>query len=753
MKQLLQLGGFASVVVLTACIGEGGRETNPALADGLATHAEPLIQTKHSMANDCYALQAVESAAYISNNGHDQYVADAQELADAEAFFMKPAMLGAQIFYATDRKTISLEGATVAADSQVSDNAIWYVEFDEESSHYSFKSYESGADLLVDGAGQLTTSAAGEGNTQFRLVRLNYDNCTEYPEMPLALSGQTFKGQGVDKPIIGFADVHAHISQGPSAGLFLDKKKPRDSGLPTWSGSIVHRLGVEHAMGDCSERHGPNGIRDGNNLIHATPLATHDTRGWPTFVDWPDLQTYTHNAGYYRWIERAYMAGLRVIVNYGTNINALCELASIYATDTNTDCNDHRFAMAQADYTRDIENYIDAQHGGPGKGWFRIVYSPQQAREVINDGKLAVILGMEASQLFDCGVTQLPAGIELPHCTAESFEAKLDEAYAAGIRQLVPLHDTDNAFAGGSILSDFLNVFNFLDTGAFAQMTDCPNGGVGDEYFFGSGGVSLTGVPLLGVDPVTGGLLDLLQPLGIVGGGLTPIYPQRATHCNKRGLTALGEHAYHKFFEKGMMVSIDHAPLLVKTTLLELAAQQTPPYPLMSGHGYQAGVTKNDVKDLLKAGGYSYPYKGNGAGFMHVLELTKAEYQRAYAEDPSHMVPFAMGYGSDINGFGGHSGPRDNPDELVQYPFQLFQGPGWGEQFSAAGIQPITVDQLSIPNGRAWDVEIDGQSHYGMFPDFVEEIRLEGGEEGITALYNSAESYIQLWEKVYKADQ
>ncbi len=45
-----------------------------------------------------------------------------------------------------------------------------------------------------------------------------------------------------------------------------------------------------------------------------------------------------------------------------------------------------------------LQNYIDAQSGGPGKGWFRIVTDPFQARKVINQGKLAVVEGIEVSR-------------------------------------------------------------------------------------------------------------------------------------------------------------------------------------------------------------------------------------------------------------------------------------------------------------------------------------------------------------------
>jgi hypothetical protein len=211
----------------------------------------------------------------------------------------------------------------------------------------------------------------------------------------------------------------------------------------------------------------------------------------------------------------------------------------------------------------------------------------------------------------------------------------------------------------------------------------------------------------------------------------------------------MGEYAITRFAEEGLVVSIDHAPLLVKRTLLDLMKTLNPPYPMISGHGYQAGVRNQDVADLLQAGGYSYPYKGHGATWFEGLRQTKEQYDIAAAKDDSQMLPFAYGLGYDGNGFGGYNSPRPNAEQLVNYPFQLFSGQGWGPQFANSGIEPITVEQLSIQGGRSWDTEQDGTAHYGLIADFVEEIRLEGGEEAITAFYNSAEAYLQLWEKVY----
>ena len=39
------------------------------------------------------------------------------------------------------------------------------------------------------------------------------------------------------------------------------------------------------------------------------------------------------------------------------------------------------------------------QAGGPGKGWLQIAYSAEEARQIIGENKLAVILGVEVDSL------------------------------------------------------------------------------------------------------------------------------------------------------------------------------------------------------------------------------------------------------------------------------------------------------------------------------------------------------------------
>src|SRR5581483_11561005 len=97
---------------------------------------------------------------------------------------------------------------------------------------------------------------------------------TPYPEMPLGIEGETYKGQGVDKPVIGFADAHTHMAM--------------SNELSDGSRSVgPSAVGVPEALKDCEPNHGPDGIKDAQFIIAGTAPSLHETKGWPSFVGWP----------------------------------------------------------------------------------------------------------------------------------------------------------------------------------------------------------------------------------------------------------------------------------------------------------------------------------------------------------------------------------------------------------------------------------------------------------------------------------
>lgn len=701
--------------------GNGGTTTPPPTS-------EPSLN-RYALANGCYALRP-DGGALVQKASDGGFSADAT-LTDAERFFMRPATLGKYLFYDRDGALMTVtSNDEIAANAQPSDNAIWTIDFNDSAQTFSISTTD-GSPLGVSD-GRLVLGEPDDTKTAFRFDAAS--GCTPYPEMPVAVSGTPFRGNGVDKPLLGFADVHTHMGMssemsyagnvGPSAGGVL-------------YGEVIHRFGVTHALDDCQDIHGPQGIRDANNILEGDPTGNHNTEGWPTFIDWPARNFLTHQVMYYKWVERAYLSGLRLMVNHGTNIKALCEVGKTYSLNLDADCNDMSVAIKQVEYLYEVQDYVDAQSGGPGEGWFRIVTSPQQAREVINDGKLAVILGVEVAQVFNCGVTILADGSEQRQCDTAQIDSEIQRLWDLGVRHVYPYHDINSSLGGTGIFSgDVINFLNFLDTGQFWETTECRSYPE-DEPSVREPGVEMTtALPGAGNDPLTEALLD-------ASGGILPVY-QQGIRCNARTVTELGDYAMRALMARGMVIDIDHAAYHSKDIMLDIAEELEPAYPMASSHDAHGGLTSDQAVRMLADGGIIYPYKGTGVKHREFLEKLKFWRQQAGVES----TVLGLGYGADGNGFGGHPGPRGGDAEPVRYPFTLFQGSEWGPQFD--GIDPVTVDLLTVPeSGKFWHIDEVGMAHYGLVADFVEEVRLEGGREALDALFNSAEAYVQMWERAY----
>ena len=741
MMTALALMGAATLTACSSSLSPTNNSVATTSGTGNSTDSGITPKTRYDMANGCYALQSVAKSAYAVHDATGAYAANAAALAGGEAFYMKPSALGSYLFYAKNKTLLAVSGTNVGSAAAPSSATDWTVDTDAQGL-FTVVSISAAKALVADSAGKLTLAdAAGAGKAgQFSFVPSS--GCTAYPEVSTDSIGETYKGQGVNQPVIGFAEVHTHMAMGHEMSDGGRVVGPSAGGA--MYGQMFNRYGVVEALKDCKDWHGPNGTRDPEAaILDMTPGKTHDTQGWPTFIDWPAATSQLHQAMYYKWVERAYKAGLRILVSEGTNIEALCQVAQVYESTVNPaaastiDCNDMNLGIGQVKYLFELEKYVDAQEGGPGKGWFRIAKNPTEARGFINEGKLAVVPGLEFANLFRCNVTFDPAGNETSGCTKESIDKQIDEVWALGVRELFPYHDVNSSLGGTGIFDGAaLNAVGFLGTHQFWKTYDCPNGGEGDSYFYPAGAKMTTAIPGTGNDPISQAVIANLQ-------GPLPVYKPDVRQCNARGTTDLGKYALQQLMKKKFIIDIDHAELSIKTDMINMAKAQTPTYPLISAHGGHGGITNAQAKDILALGGLIYPFKPNGKGHVAFMKQLKPLWDAARPGQP-----MAVGYGMDANGIANRAGPRGAGSKPVVYPFTLFQGPDWGPQYAAAGIKPITFKLQTQPeSGKTWNIDEVGTAHYGMVADYVEEIRLEGGKDALDALYNSAEAYLQMWEK------
>ncbi|MEO8602723.1 MAG: hypothetical protein ABI629_09110, partial [bacterium] len=294
--------------------------------------------------------------------------------------------------------------------------------------------------------------------------------------------------------------------------------------------------------------------------------------GWPLFNGWPNYSTTTHQQTYYKWLERAWQGGLRLIVNHAVSNEALCKGSKhVRSVGLYSGCEDSMASIdAQIAATYDLQAFIDSQAGGPGKGWFRIVTTPDEAGAVIEQGKLAVVIGIEVDNLFNC---------KLGECTPAYVQQEVDKYYAMGVRHIFPVHNFENAFGAPSTWQDILNPGNKVSEGQWLTAEECSDEG----YTF------KLKKPFSDKPGIIQPLLDfwafghLFEPPGEPDGGFERAYPQTAT-CNSHGLSNLGSVLVESLMAKGITIDIDHLSNKGIDELVEIAEARTPPYPLVAGH-------------------------------------------------------------------------------------------------------------------------------------------------------------------------
>ncbi len=708
----------------------------------------------YDYAHGCYAVEAFDGAKTVTflkaGDTGDTFAFSADDKAQAARFHLRASDLSTYLLYDSDKRYFAvseteqatftrpskLDGKVDRLDVDFKSPAEWVLQVStRDAKRFQLQHYATGR--------YLTQSGLTDDPAQAAIITLHpAEGCATFPELTLDAEGAVSPKKWDDGDVWGIAEIHSHIFSDAGFG-----------GGGVFHGAPFHRLGVERALPDCSRSHGPEGKRDlmgffydgdvGFDIATLLPVITsgefsefnHHTDGYPTFTDWPNSwRKSTHQTMYYRWIERAYLAGLRLVVQHATGNSVMCDLTvGTKAQKTLYSCNDmvsvdHAIARA-----KELERYIDAQHGGPGKGWLRIVTSPKQAREVINQGKMAVVLGIEISNLFDCFLTP-PKGF--PKCDEAMVRAKLDHYMKAGVRVIFPVHKYDNAFTAGDGSDGVIEIGNVVNSGHYSNfVTDCPD----ISTSFDKGGVTFGGLnkprdvydspaPLdfsnLGKD-VLGTLapyVDLITKPALKG-----------KFCQKHGLTPLGKTLIEEMMSRGLMIDVAHLPQRSLVTTYEMLEKAD--YPATKTHGDSNGGRIYKLGGLIgtRLGRCGDPKKPGQMGAQLAKDVAAAKTNGAY---PSEALSF------DLNGFAGgprprfgkHKGCGTEQANPITYPFKSYDG-------------NITFTQPHL-GSRKVDFNNEGMIHIGLLPELIQDARNDGvTDKQLEPLYRSAEAYIRMWEK------
>jgi len=236
--------------------------------------------------------------------------------------------------------------------------------------------------------------------------------------------------------------------------------------------------------------------------------------------------------------------------------------------------------------------------------WMQIAYTPEEAREIISSGKLAIILGQEMDQSG-----QLLSPVRPNATMADEVQFLWD----LGIRHVIPIHAIDNRLCSPAVFEDGYNTLNDLllrtsfnisskdpqdvPKRYFEVREGCPPGAARGQcavYHLDEHPIRavVTWLPFLGSTPFV--------PRVTVP-DYDPKHNRLTSHMNVHGLTEDGRIYSKELMQRGMLIDLAHMSErsvedvwnLVGT---QLAAQG---HPECSGFG---------TDDSIPAACYSYAF-------------------------------------------------------------------------------------------------------------------------------------------------
>jgi microsomal dipeptidase-like Zn-dependent dipeptidase len=666
--------GTLAIVVPLATIGFAGAP---------AASAASITAAADALDGTCTTLRVFNNSSavgYVVRSGAGYGFTSS--VSGATSFRLEATQLGRYEVFGSDGKPAyqSVVGFILASDSY-GDRADFTVT--KVGDRYRFTATATGQTM---GSFLWSLGAAGSSYT---VALATASGCFTPPDIATAVAGTAAPGVDANGRLVGTIDAHAHITAGAAFGGQMHCGDSWASG------------GVRVALAGCWTHGTLNVGALFEAAVGGTDPLNSPEDGWPTFGDWPRHNSLLHNQSYFRSIERSWRAGQRVLNALLVANRVICDMFPY----RDTSCDEMDQIRVQAQYLRQMQDYIDAQSGGAGKGWFRIATTPAQVRSIAAQGKLAVIIGVENSEIFGCREIN-----DAPQCTTAQIDAGLNELQAMGVSGLYPVHKFDNAFGGTRFDSGtsgaIVNLGNLISTGHWWQATSCTSPSDNEQ-------------PLVQDD-----LVRLLS-LGIVNlppGAVLPVYPSGKI-CNIRGLTTLGRYLIQKMMDRGMIIHIDH--MSVKTAQATLDMVTAANYPgVATVHSWSDGPI---IDRILAAGGFVASYANSVPEFL-------AEW-RANRARPHGGSITGYGFGTDVNGLGDQANPRPNAaTNPLAYPFTAPNG---------------TTVSRQVWGTRTFDVNTDGAAQYGLFADWTTDLIQQAGADSTTLrnqLMGGAETYVRMWE-------
>jgi microsomal dipeptidase-like Zn-dependent dipeptidase len=402
--------------------------------------------------------------------------------------------------------------------------------------------------------------------------------------------------------------------------------------------------------------------------------------GWPELDGWPRWDTIAHQQSWEGWLKDAYDSGLRVEVMSAVSFDWLCKAAPI-----------ENVARPQCDEMDDVRVQLEkANQFADANDWVEIALTAEDARRIVSEDKLALILSIEASHIFG----------------DDDWRAQLDEVYGLGVRTLQLVHQLDNRFGGAAPHNPMFHVAQFTEN--CHVDADC----------------------------------------GITSPDVTLGFDVDADCRNVLGLTAEGRELVDEMIGRGMLIDLAHMSEALVSDVYDVAVTHDY-YPLYFSHAHfreimlpekqkQEKTTPAYIVKMVRETGGMIGLR-TGAEEVNTYEPSAVDNSchgssRSFAQAydyGSRGLKVDIGFGADFNGFIQQLRPRFGDDACS------------GSFAEERRCQAKEERLAGLNTGTHLDDW--GLAHTGLLGAVLDDLDSLGSDTA--PLRGSADTFVRMWER------
>jgi Membrane dipeptidase (Peptidase family M19) len=455
---------------------------------------------------------------------------------------------------------------------------------------------------------------------------------------------------------------------------------------------------------------------------------------------------------------------MKIMVAFAVESEAMCENL-YYANKGKGGPGGDGYACSKGDSYASLKRQLDSLKAWAAahSAWAQIAYSAEDARAIVNAGKLAVLLGVESDYAF---------GAE-----NRTFDpvARLETYYDQGVRTFYLAHKLNSRLAGADIYfsktSDagkavratqaISGCFYYDDNVGTFPLTEggfnyCNNDGkCGVNAFKGSKLFDACNYKLSDISEANladyvllrgGGSFDGFaaypRPPGFSGSGGS--HMDGAVERNNLGLSTEGGRVVRRAMELGMIVNLDHVSSAARADVYAIAHAEFGDYPLNALHNNPNEMLPDDP--------------GGGLPEPHEYDFDRAE--RDYVRTTGGIFGVRLGP-IDAKGYSA-SGvtlncPKTSTETAKVLAYLLDEGLDLGYSLDLTTITEAVHSRTFEGCGTSLGADAinaygsrvtEGLSHIGMMKKWHQELE----NVGLKAPYldrlknDGAEAFLQMWE-------